>query len=93
MEPAKPGAVQNGTMTGNPSLICSPSWIRITGTTDGIPCPERSEARSLNWTLTMNLAASLVAVSLLLLLGLGVVALFLAGRDSRSANEDDPPAR
>jgi hypothetical protein len=93
MEPAKPSAVQQGTTSRNPSLICSSSWIRITETTDGVSCPERSEARSLNWTLTMNLAASLVAVSLLLLLGLGVVALFLAGRDSRSANEDDPPAR
>lgn len=38
----------------------------------------------------MNLAASLIALSLLLLLGLGVAALFMAGRDSRSANEDDP---
>ncbi len=47
----------------------------------------------MNWTRTMNLAASLVAFSLLLLLGLGVAALFLAGRDSRSANKDDPPAR
>jgi hypothetical protein len=80
-------------MTRNPSLIRSSSRIGITGTTVGFSCPERSEARPLNWTLTMNLAASLVAVSLLLLLGLGVVALFLAGRDSRSANEDDPPAR
>jgi hypothetical protein len=41
----------------------------------------------------MNLAASLVAVSLLLLLGLAVAVFFLAGRDSRSANEDDPPPR
>lgn len=39
----------------------------------------------------MNLAAALIALSLLLLLGLGVAALFLAGRESRSANEDDPP--
>ncbi len=41
----------------------------------------------------MNLAASLIAVSLLLLLGVAVAALFLAGRDSRSANDDDPPPR
>ncbi len=38
----------------------------------------------------MNAAASLIGLSLLLLLGLGVAALFMAGRDSRSANEDDP---
>jgi hypothetical protein len=38
----------------------------------------------------MNVAASLIGLSLLLLLGLGVAALFMAGRDSRSANEDDP---
>jgi hypothetical protein len=44
-------------------------------------------------TNTMNLAASLVAVSLLLLLGLAVAVFFFAGRDSRSANEDDPPPR
>jgi hypothetical protein len=41
----------------------------------------------------MNLAASLIAISLLVLLGLGVAALFLAGRTSRSANQDDPPPR
>jgi hypothetical protein len=41
----------------------------------------------------MNLAASLIAFSLLLLLAMGVAALFLAGRTSRSANRDDPPAR
>jgi hypothetical protein len=34
-----------------------------------------------------------IAFSLFLLLGLGVAALFLAGRDSRSANADDPPPR
>jgi hypothetical protein len=44
-------------------------------------------------TNKMNLAASLVAVSLLLLLGLAVAVFFFAGRDSRSANEDDPPPR
>jgi len=37
----------------------------------------------------VNLAASLIAVSLLLLIALGVVALFTAGTDSRSSNADD----
>lgn len=41
----------------------------------------------------MNLASSLVAISLLLLLALAVAGLFLAGRDSRSSNDDDPPPR
>ena len=39
----------------------------------------------------MDLAGSLIAISLLLLIALGVAALFLAGRDSRSSNDDDPP--
>jgi hypothetical protein len=37
--------------------------------------------------------AALIAISLLLLAGAGVAGLFLAGRDSRSANSDDPPSR
>jgi hypothetical protein len=41
----------------------------------------------------MSLAGSLIAFSLLLLAGLGVAALFLAGRRSRDANDDDPPPR
>jgi hypothetical protein len=41
----------------------------------------------------MNLAVSLVAISLLLLLGLAVAGLLLSGSDSRSANDDDPPSR
>jgi len=38
-------------------------------------------------------ASALIAISLFLLLGLGVAALLLAGRDSRSANADDPEPR
>lgn len=38
----------------------------------------------------MSLAGSLIAFSLLLLAGLGVAALFLAGSSSRSASDDDP---
>jgi hypothetical protein len=41
----------------------------------------------------MSLAGTLIAVSLLLLAGLGLAALWLAGRDSRSANDDDPEDR
>jgi hypothetical protein len=41
----------------------------------------------------MNIVGPLIAVSLLLLAGLGVVALFMAGSDSRSANDDDPEPR
>lgn len=41
----------------------------------------------------MRLAGILIAVSLLLLAGLGVAALFLAGRSSRDANDDDPDPR
>lgn len=39
----------------------------------------------------MDLAGTLIAISLLLLIALGVAALFLAGRDSPSSNDDDPP--
>jgi hypothetical protein len=35
--------------------------------------------------------ATLIAISLVLLAVLGVAGLFLAGRDSRSANSADPP--
>jgi ABC-type transporter Mla maintaining outer membrane lipid asymmetry permease subunit MlaE len=42
---------------------------------------------------TMNLVGMLIAISLLLLAGLGVAALLLAGRRSRDANADDPPPR
>ena len=41
----------------------------------------------------MNLAGSLIGVSLLIMLALGLLALFMAGQDSASANEDDPPPR
>jgi hypothetical protein len=40
--------------------------------------------------LDMQLVGILIAFSLLLLAGLGIAALFMAGRNSRSANEDDP---
>ena len=40
----------------------------------------------------MNLAAALIALSLLLLAALGLAALFLSGRRSRDANAEDPPA-
>jgi hypothetical protein len=41
----------------------------------------------------MNTAAALIAISLLILAGLGLAGLFLAGRESRAANADDPPPR
>ncbi len=41
----------------------------------------------------MHIVGPLIAISLLLLAGLGVAALFMAGRDSRSANDDDPEPR
>jgi hypothetical protein len=41
----------------------------------------------------MNAAASLIAISLLLLAAVAVAALFMAGPDSRSANADDPLPR
>lgn len=41
----------------------------------------------------MQLAGILIAVSLLLLAALGLAALVLAGRSSRSANADDPEPR
>jgi hypothetical protein len=41
----------------------------------------------------MNLAAVLIAVSLLLFAALGLAGLFLAGRQSRTANADDPGRR
>jgi hypothetical protein len=43
--------------------------------------------------LWMNTAAILIGISLLLLAGLGIAGLFLAGRESRAANADDPPPR
>jgi hypothetical protein len=42
---------------------------------------------------TMNLAGTLIAVSLILLAALGVAALFLAGTRSAEANLDDPAPR
>lgn len=36
------------------------------------------------------MVGTLIAISLLLLAGLGLAGLFLAGGDSRSANDDDP---
>jgi hypothetical protein len=41
----------------------------------------------------MQLVGPLIAISLLLLVALGVAALFMAGRSSRSANDDDPDPR
>ncbi len=41
----------------------------------------------------MELVGTLIAFSLLLLVGLGVAALFMAGRSSRTANDDDPDPR
>lgn len=41
----------------------------------------------------MQLVGILIAISLLLFVGLGVAALFLAGRSSQAANKDDPPPR
>lgn len=38
----------------------------------------------------MSLVGSLIAVSLLLLAGLGIAGMFLMGRTSRDANDDDP---
>jgi hypothetical protein len=38
----------------------------------------------------LSLVGSLIAVSLLLLAGLGVLGLFLAGRGSRSADAEEP---
>jgi hypothetical protein len=38
----------------------------------------------------MQLVGILIAISLLLMAGLGIAALFLAGSSSRSANDDDP---
>jgi hypothetical protein len=39
---------------------------------------------------SMSLVGSLIAVSLLLLAGLGIAGMFLMGRTSRDANDDDP---
>jgi hypothetical protein len=39
----------------------------------------------------LNLTGALVGISLLLLLALGVAALFMAGRTSGESNRDDPP--
>ena len=41
----------------------------------------------------MDLVGILIALSLLLLAGVGVAALFLAGRSSCDANDDDPDPR
>ncbi len=38
----------------------------------------------------MSLVGSLIALSLLLLAGLGIVGVLLSGRSSRRANADDP---
>ena len=40
----------------------------------------------------MNAVGALIAISLVLLLALGVASLFMAGTRSRDANEADPPA-
>jgi len=40
--------------------------------------------------LLMSLVGTLIAGSLLLFAGLGIAALFLSGRSSRTANDDDP---
>lgn len=41
----------------------------------------------------VNAVSALIAISLLLLLGLGVAALLLAGTRSGDANDADPPPR
>jgi hypothetical protein len=41
----------------------------------------------------MQLVGILIAISLLLLTALGVAALFMAGRSSRSASADDPKTK
>jgi len=38
----------------------------------------------------MSIVGTLIAGSLLLFAGLGIAALFLSGRSSRAANDDDP---
>jgi hypothetical protein len=40
----------------------------------------------------VNAVGALIAISLLLLLALGVAALFLSGTNSRDANDADPPS-
>ena len=41
----------------------------------------------------MSLVGTLIAISLLLLAGLGIAGALLMGRSSRSANEDAPDSR
>jgi ABC-type transporter Mla maintaining outer membrane lipid asymmetry permease subunit MlaE len=41
----------------------------------------------------MSLVGSLIAISLLLLAGVGVLGVFLMGRSSSAANDDDPKPR
>jgi hypothetical protein len=41
----------------------------------------------------MSLVGSLIALSLLLLVGLGIAGIFLMGGASRDANDDDPDPR
>jgi len=41
----------------------------------------------------MNLAASLIAVSFVVMIAIGVLALFKAGQSSKSSNADDPEDR
>lgn len=56
------------------SVYCHRKWV--TGIVTGIP--------------NMVSASALIVISLFLLLGLGISAHFLAGRDSRAAYADDP---
>jgi len=41
----------------------------------------------------MNLAASLIAISFVVMIAIGVLALFKAGQSSKSSNADDPEDR
>jgi nitrogen fixation-related uncharacterized protein len=41
----------------------------------------------------MTMVYTLIAISLILLAVVGLAALFLAGKESKSSNADDPPPR
>jgi hypothetical protein len=45
------------------------------------------------WERPMSLVGTLIALSLLLLAGLGIAGALLMGRSSRNANADDPDPR
>jgi hypothetical protein len=54
-----------------------------------VPCRSTPTRRE----VPMSLVGTLIALSLLLLAGLGIAGLMLAGRSSRAANDDDPKPR